>query len=323
MVKVPLTRRRQARRMVNANRYLKRRCGKDRSGERWYLQVPVPKDLRERFGSTIERALNTSDPRVARIRRDAMLPDLRALFDRARAEPILDDVITAARRGELARAHAEWSELTADRGAANAHGVLYGLMDHEFLRGDDDEDVAVPSEAWQRRARRLLLHHGVAPTDAAVERIAETLLEANVEGAVMALEGRTPPNLPAKPAAAPPAPFDGHVTFDDMLSDWKRDTRPTGRTVLDFTRAVRRLEEQVGHDNAARLSREDITRFRDAMLDRGSAKTAFNAVAGVHAVLNVAVRNGKLASNPAAGVPSRSSPRPAIVACPSTMPRLP
>jgi hypothetical protein len=29
----------------------------------------------------------------------------------------------------------------ADRGAANARGALYGLMDHEFLR-DDDEDVA-------------------------------------------------------------------------------------------------------------------------------------------------------------------------------------
>jgi hypothetical protein len=31
--------------MINANRYLKRRVGKSRSGERWYLQVPVPKDL--------------------------------------------------------------------------------------------------------------------------------------------------------------------------------------------------------------------------------------------------------------------------------------
>jgi hypothetical protein len=119
MAKVPLIRRRQARRMINANRYLKRRCGKDRSGERWYLQLPVPKDLRERFGWTIERALNTSDPRVARIRRDAMLPDLRALFDRARAEPTLGEVIPAVRRAELARAHAEWSELIADRGVAN------------------------------------------------------------------------------------------------------------------------------------------------------------------------------------------------------------
>jgi hypothetical protein len=203
MVKVPLTKRRHARRMVSANGYLKRRCGKDRSGERWYLQLPVPKDPRERFGWTIERALNTSDLRVARIHRDAILPDLRALFDRARAEPILDDMITAARRGELARAHAEWSELIADRGVANARGALYGLMDHEFLRGDDDEDVAVPPEAWQRRARRLLLHHGVAPTDAAVERIAETLLEANVEGAEMALEGRTPPNLMEIPGVGP------------------------------------------------------------------------------------------------------------------------
>jgi hypothetical protein len=62
------------------------------------LQLPVPKDLREHFDWTIERALNTSDPRVAPIRRDAMLPDLRAPFDRARAEPTLGEVIPAARR---------------------------------------------------------------------------------------------------------------------------------------------------------------------------------------------------------------------------------
>jgi integrase len=295
--------------MINANRYLKRRRGKDRSGERWYLQLPVPKDLRHHFGCTIERALNTSDPRVARIRRDAILPDVRAMFDRARAEPTLDEVIPAARRAELARAHAEWSELIADRGVANAREVLGVLLGEEYI-SDDVECVATPSEAWQRRARRVLLHHGLAPTDEAIERIAETLLEAHIEGAELALEGRAPLNLPAKPAAAPPAPSDGHVTFDDMLSGWKREARPTGRTVLDFTRAMRRLKELAGHDDGARLSREDITRFRDAMLDRGSAKTAFNAMAAVHAVLNVAVRNRKLASNPAAGVTVKVKPAP-------------
>jgi hypothetical protein len=32
------------------------------------------------------------------------------MFTAARAEPTLDEVLPAARRAELARAHAEWSE---------------------------------------------------------------------------------------------------------------------------------------------------------------------------------------------------------------------
>ena len=43
---------------------------------------------------------------MARIRRDAMLPEIHALFARARAEPTLAKVVAAARREELARAGA-------------------------------------------------------------------------------------------------------------------------------------------------------------------------------------------------------------------------
>ena len=49
------------------NAYLKTRRGKRRSGERWYVRVPVPPDLQEILRKlTIERSLDTTDKAEAR-----------------------------------------------------------------------------------------------------------------------------------------------------------------------------------------------------------------------------------------------------------------
>ena len=67
-------------------RYLKRRVGKGRSGERWYVRVPIPKDLQGRFGRAraIERALKTSDLQEARRRRHAVIAEIFDTIERAR-----------------------------------------------------------------------------------------------------------------------------------------------------------------------------------------------------------------------------------------------
>lgn len=59
------------------NAYLKRRCGRRRSGYRWYVRVPVPLDLQELFRKrTIEHSLNTSDLDEARKRKHSILADI-------------------------------------------------------------------------------------------------------------------------------------------------------------------------------------------------------------------------------------------------------
>jgi hypothetical protein len=131
--------------MVRVNRYLHKRCGRGRSGERFYCRVPVPADLRATFGRMIERPLRTSDPRIAPIRRDALLPEIRAMSERARAEPKHEDLLAAVRREEMARAQIKWSDLVAGRGLAAAR-ELFGVLD------DDDPH-------WQRRGRQTALRH--------------------------------------------------------------------------------------------------------------------------------------------------------------------
>ena len=73
------------------NRYIKTRRGKGRSGEKRYFQMAVPRDLRPIFGATIEHCLRTDSLRVARVRRDALLPEIQAMFAAARAAPKIEN----------------------------------------------------------------------------------------------------------------------------------------------------------------------------------------------------------------------------------------
>ncbi len=74
-------------------RHLKRRTGARRSGQRWYVQVAVPKELQAKLGrKTIERALKTSDLREAQRQRWAVLAEIEETFKRAREERGLTSV---------------------------------------------------------------------------------------------------------------------------------------------------------------------------------------------------------------------------------------
>jgi integrase len=69
--------------------YLKRRRGKGRSGYRWYVRVPVPRDLQERLRKkTVERALDTSDFSEAKKLKHSLLATIFADFERARRQTI-------------------------------------------------------------------------------------------------------------------------------------------------------------------------------------------------------------------------------------------
>jgi hypothetical protein len=71
------------------NAYLKPRSGKGRKGDRWYVRVPVPLDIQEIVRKqTIERALKTTNIKVARRQQLAVLDAIFESFDRVRAHGI-------------------------------------------------------------------------------------------------------------------------------------------------------------------------------------------------------------------------------------------
>jgi integrase len=253
--------------MANVNRYIKARRGRERSGERLYLQVPVPKDLRAVFGrACLERCLHTDSLTVARMRRDAALPEILAMFDRVRQEPTLDQALAVIRRDELARAHAVWSERVVERGIAGARSALADLLEDEHVQIDDQDWTPAPSAAWQQRARRMLLLHGLAPTDQATEAAATALLEAHIDGAELVLEGRALPARNGLHAAARRVQPDMYtaIAFTAAAERYVEERQAvwTQHTLAQYESTLRQFGEHVGAGRAlAAITRADVANF--------------------------------------------------------------
>lgn len=199
-------------------RYLKRRVGKRRSGDRWYVRVPVPKDLQGRFGrlTAIEKGLGTGDLREAQRRRHAVVAEILDLFDRARDSRPEDAVAD-----ELVRAHAVWRQIYLARGRSAVREGVQNLLDAEYMQVSDHEYIRTPGDQWHERAGEALQRCGVEPAPEMVAH-SETLLEAHVDAAEAVLEGREPP-VPA-PGGRREA-VRARATAHDALKVWEAGER--------------------------------------------------------------------------------------------------
>jgi integrase len=142
--------------------YLKRRCGKGRSGDSFYVRVRVPADLRDVYGKKeIGRSLHTSDPKEAKRRKHAVVAEIFADFERARLGRLTSaDIEDEAQRYLRERLEA----IQTDPGDAfkdSDQGVLaeYVLTDHyEALREGDWFGYKEMAGAIARRYGTTLTH---------------------------------------------------------------------------------------------------------------------------------------------------------------------
>src|SRR4051794_13680383 len=120
------------------------------------------------------------------------------------------------------------------------------------------------------------------------------------------------PNLAAYPAlpavTVERVPASGRrsrtvVTFASLVEGWALDRRPTEKA--RYTVAVRAglLAKHLGHEDAARLTADDLRAWRRSLLEQGRAEaTAANYLNDVKTLLRWAVEAGRLPANPAEGV---------------------
>lgn len=105
--------------------------------------------------------------------------------------------------------------------------------------------------------------------------------------------------------SAPPAPRPS-ISLKQLLADWWTEAQALGRTKSTYEaygNVVRKLTAFVGHDDAARITSEDILRYKSHRMQQVSAKTVKDSdLAGLKAVLGWGVANKRLAANPAASV---------------------
>jgi integrase len=106
--------------------------------------------------------------------------------------------------------------------------------------------------------------------------------------------------------SVPPSEQSG-ITLTGILNGWWIEARVTGRkpsTHKSYRNTVAGLAKFLEHDDAKRVTPEDVVRFKDHRLANGiSAKTVKDSdLAGLKTVFGWAVSNKRLSTNPATGI---------------------
>lgn len=103
---------------------------------------------------------------------------------------------------------------------------------------------------------------------------------------------------------ARPAGVSAPLDFGTLISGWAAERKPMPKTVYEYNRVFRDLTAFLGHSDANRISAKDLVAWKAELLSAGrAAKTIRDAkLAPVRAILQWAVDNHRLASNPATRV---------------------
>lgn len=90
-----------------------------------------------------------------------------------------------------------------------------------------------------------------------------------------------------------------------LLDGWKAETKPAPKTAYSWGRTIGKLVDFLGHDDASRISANDLIRWKDTMVAAElSPRTVRDTrLAPVRTILQWAIRNRRLdGPNPAAAV---------------------
>ncbi len=286
-----------------------------------------------------KRSLRTRDPSEAKQRLADALSQLeirwRALRLEVRSSGVADRPATATMTEREAHERARWMHgywLNKHRDNPSQQTFwpvhLYGRLFKPRL--GPAFDLANPSEAveyrvppltsddlrvweverWCRSEADLLLQvRDLQIDDVGRTRLAEALA-ASVQRASLELERFSQGHVDALPAHAPMAASSPHgaadlgqapVTFEQIFKGWAAEKRPAERTRYEWLRVLNELISALGHDDARRITASDLVAWKRTLIEAGrQAKTIRDGrLAPVRAVLQWAVDNGHLASNPA------------------------
>jgi integrase len=286
----------------------------------------------------IKFSLRTTDPAEAKVRQAEAAREAELHWKALRQTK----AVTLSHRQCVAlsgKAYQAWASGERETTAAIERvPVLTGLKPGEAARESRWQPTSAvamegESEVWARAARsvdpeklgaladRLLLAEGINGLDSLdadsremlLNEIAKALKQAfearqrNAEGdyrpdpmaerfPALTSEGSPPSSSPSKRAS-----------LTSILDGWGREARAAGRTVSTFQsyeRSLRQFAVFLKHDDASRITPDDVRRFKDHRIAEGrSLKTVKDSdIAALKSVLGWAVNNGLLKDNPAAGL---------------------
>lgn len=310
----------------------------------YWLRRAVPADLRALVGKREEkRTLATRDPAEAKARHVVEMAELERRWARLRRGKSAESqhapsnatstseqtILTEQQAHERAAwLYRFWLDKHRDAPSAQTFWPtdLYADLWHEtpgwqeFLtRTEAQPAPQAPTHEKQRQERLrtwcldqaddILALHDLHVDDASRLQLARAV-SAAVQRASLALQrlalGDTSEVQfnPAERTAPATTPTRKAVTFDEVLKGWEDEKKPAAKTVYEWSREVRRLSAFLSHEDAARVTPDDVVRWKEALIAEGrSAKTINDSkLAAVRTVLQWAVDSRRLPTNPALGV---------------------
>jgi integrase len=294
------------------------------SGVYW-LRKGVPEDLRALVGKREEkRSLQTRDPVEAKRRHAEALAEIEARWANLRTGPkTLTEIeahqMAAAVHDRWLQQHQDnpsqqtsWRTDLADRlFAPPKFSTMDEIRSGTFLTEIDFDALEVlKMEKWCAEvADERLAAHGLVVDDQSRRKLA-VAIGAAVQRASLTLARLAKGEVFSSAALFPvhsksAAPADNRpLTFKFLVDGWSTERRPVAKTVYEWSRVVRQLEEYLGHSDARQLTGEDLVGWKSSMVEAGlRPKTIQDAkLAPMRAILQWGVNNKHLTSNPANGI---------------------
>ncbi|UYW33524.1 DUF6538 domain-containing protein [Methylorubrum extorquens] len=303
----------------------------------YYLRRRVPDDLKAALGrGEVRRSLGTRDPKEAKRLFAEALADLEAqwanLRGGARALTERKAHALAMRVGEaFIGQHTDYPS----RQSLWRTEIGEGLFDETPLAMTGRSAVEAMTDGLDRHMvqRHAMRAWCVEAADAQLAReglrvdpesrqelvcaIARAMQVAALRLRDMTKGGWAPAGGFAAHAAVPSLPtpaaprglqasraFDSSVTFEALIAGWLRERQPAAKTAYVFPRVVRDFAAFVGHGDAARITEDDVVRWKDALLEQGLRGTTIRngKIGPVRTILQWGVDNKKLAANVARGI---------------------
>jgi integrase len=295
------------------------------SGVFW-LRKRVPDELRSVIGKHEEkRSLQARDPEVAKVRHAQALAELETRWANLRRG---SQKLTPSQAQQLAapfyQAHLDrfsdnfddrpvwnralgpklWEEPSAPHYAIGMSAVDYVRLDFEHGHHERRQMQQACERIADERlaaagflidpASRMLLARAISHS---IQRASETLGRYARGDYGNLLAGVS---LRTEFAELHPSGGEGpRMPFTSLIEGWAAETRPGPKTLYAWRREFAQLAEFLGHDDAARLTVDDLIGWKQELIEAGlHAKTIRDAkLAAIRTVLGWAADNRKIKEN--------------------------
>lgn len=287
-----------------------------RTGTYWLRKV-VPEALRAIVGKReLKVSLRTKDPEVAKVamrdaldRFDAILGSARAKVNGTRAALTIKQITAAV--GVAYRAKA--AKYADDPGTVQRWEEWGSYYSDFFVPEDGDDDgprFFTSDGAIRAEAEDILTAQGITADPASVRQAAEVWAREQIHFAqIMARRAggdwRVSDGSERFPGVATEVAEAPKVPLGVLLNGWAAETGKTGKALYDRERTVAAFVAFLGHDDAAKVTADDVVRWKEARIAAGrSLKTVANDLNELSPIWRWAKLNRKLtfAENPFAGL---------------------